>query len=143
MVREEIKIGQLAIRFLVEGGGSGGSVAVFEMDVPPGAKVPIAHRHDGYEETIYGIEGVLSFVVDGERRDVGPGEALCILRGAVHRFDNFGSVEAKVLAIVSPGILGPDYFREVAAVARAAAGGPPDPRALAEVMLRHGLTPVP
>jgi hypothetical protein len=46
-----------------------------------------------------------------------------------------------LLAIVSPGILSPDYFREIAAVARAAAGGPPDPAAVAQVILRHGLTP--
>ena len=32
-----------------------------------------------------------------------------------------------------PGILGPDYFREMAAVIEAATGGPPDPAALAEV----------
>ncbi|NYF89073.1 cupin domain-containing protein [Tunturiibacter empetritectus] len=105
--------------------------------------MPIAHRHDAYEETIYGIEGVLSFVVDGQRRDVRRGEALCIPRGVVHRFDNFEAVDAKVLAIVSPGILGPEYFREIAAIANAAVGGPPDPAALAQVMLRHGLTPAP
>jgi hypothetical protein len=41
---------------------------------------------------------------------------------------------------VTPGILGPDYFREVAAILDAAAGGPPDFAALGEVMRRHGLT---
>src|SRR5580692_5194009 len=116
--REEIRIGQLAIRFLVEGEASGGSVAVFEFDVPAGAKVPVAHSHDGYEETIYGLEGVLTFTVDGRQRDVGPGEAFCIPRGAVHRFDNGHAVDAKMLAIVGPGVLGPGYFREIAAVAR-------------------------
>jgi len=141
--REEIRIGQLAIRFLVEGKDSGGSVAIFECDVPAGAKVPIAHSHDGYEETIYGIDGVLTFTLEGRKIEVGPGDALCIPRGAVHRFDNLHSTDARGLAIVSPGILGPDYFREIAAVAKAAAGGPPDPRALAEVMRRHGLTPAP
>jgi quercetin dioxygenase-like cupin family protein len=140
---EEIRIGQLAIRFLVEGTASGGSVAVFEMDVPVGAKVPVAHSHDGYEETIYGIEGVLTLTVDGRKTDVGPHDALCVPRGVVHRFDNPHSTDARVLAIISPGVLGPDYFREVAAVAKAAAGGPPDPAALAEVMRRHGLTPAP
>ena len=30
---EEIKVGEVAIRFLVEGEQSGGSVAVFEFDV--------------------------------------------------------------------------------------------------------------
>lgn len=139
----EIRIGQLAIRFLLEGEASGGSVAVFEFDVPAGAKLPAAHSHDGYEETIYGLEGVLTWTLDGRQTDVGPGEVLCIPRGAVHRFDNGHGVVAKMLAIISPGILGPDYFREIAAVAKAAAGGPPDLAALAEVMRRHGLTPAP
>jgi quercetin dioxygenase-like cupin family protein len=138
---EEIRIGQLAIRFLLEGEASGGSIAVFEFDVPAGAKVPIAHSHDGYEETIYGLEGVLTWTLDGRPSDVGRGHVLCIPRGAVHRFDNAHGVNAKMLAIVTPGLLGPDYFHEVAAVVNAAVGGPPDPAALAEVMRRHGLTP--
>jgi len=33
--REEIRLGGLAIRFLVEGAASGGSVAMFEFDVAP------------------------------------------------------------------------------------------------------------
>jgi quercetin dioxygenase-like cupin family protein len=143
MTSEEIRIGELAIRFLVEGEQSAGSVAVFEFDVPAGAKVPVAHSHDGYEETIYGLEGVLAWTIEGVPTEVGPGEALCIPRGAVHRFDNTREVDAKALAVVTPGILGPDYFREVAAVLEAAAGGPPDLAAVAAVMRRHGLTPAP
>ena len=140
---EEIKVGQMAIRFLVEGEQSGGSVAVFEFDVPAGSKVAAAHSHDGYEETIYGVEGVLTWTIEGTSTDVGPGEALFIPRGAVHQFDNTRDVDAKALAIVTPGILGPDYFREVAAILDAATGGPPDFAALGEVMRRHGLTPAP
>jgi quercetin dioxygenase-like cupin family protein len=139
--REEITIGQMAIRFLVEGQESAGSVAIFEFDVPTGAKVPIAHSHDGYEETIYGLEGVLTWTIDGDPTEVGPGEALCLRRGVVHRFDNTRDVDAKALAIVTPGILGPDYFNELAALVEAAAGGPPDLAAIAAVMRRHGLTP--
>ena len=140
---EEIRIGQLAIRFLVEGETSGGSVAIFEFDVSARAKVPVAHSHDAYEETVYGLEGVLTWTIDGSKREIGPGEALCIRRGVVHQFQNEGDVDAKALAIVSPGILGPDYFRDVATVVEAATGGPPDPAALAEVVRRHGLTPAP
>jgi quercetin dioxygenase-like cupin family protein len=141
--REEIKVGELAIRFLVEGAESAGSVAVFEFDVPAGAKVPVAHSHDGYEETIYGLEGVLTWTVEGTPSEVGPGEALVVPRGAVHHFENTGDADAKALAIVTPGVLGPDYFREVAATLDAAAGGPPDLAAVAAVMQRHGLTPAP
>jgi quercetin dioxygenase-like cupin family protein len=141
--REEIRFGGLAIRFLVESTDSAGSAAVFEFDVPGGAKVPIAHSHDAYEETIYGLRGVLTWTIDGATVDVGPGEAVCIPRGVVHRFENRGDVDATSLAIVTPGILGPDYFRDVRAVVESAAGGPPDPAEIARVMLRHGLTPAP
>src|SRR5438046_5513626 len=84
--REEIKVGEMAIRFLVDGEQSAGAVAVFEFDVPAGAKVAAAHSHDGYEETIYGLEGVLTWTIDGTSTDVGAGEALFIPRGAVHHF---------------------------------------------------------
>ena len=137
---EEIKVGEIAIRFLVEGEKSAGSVSVFEFDVPAGSSVAAAHSHDGYEETIYGLDGVLTWTLDGMPIDVGPGEALCIPRGAVHQFDNRGEVDARALAIVTPGILGPGYFREVAAILDDAAGGPPDLAAIGAVMKRHGLT---
>jgi len=139
--REEIRVGQMAIRFLVEGEESGGSVAVFEFDVPVGAKVAAAHSHEGYDEAIYGLEGVLTWTIEGVPTDVGPGEVLFIPRGAVHHFDNTHDVDAKALAVVTPGILGPEFFREVAAVLDAAGDGPPDVAALGQVMRRHGLTP--
>ena len=142
-MQEAIGIGALEIRFLVEPEESRGSVSVFEFDVPAGSKVPIPHSHDAYEETIYGLEGVLTWTVDGSVIDVSPGEALLIPRGCVHHFDNAGEVDARALAVVTPGVLGPNYFREVAAVLDASAGGPPDLAALAAVMRRHGLTPAP
>ena len=138
---EEIRVGAMAIRFVIEGEQSAGAVAAFEFDVPAGAMLPSPHSHDGYEETIYGLEGVVTWTVEGTPIDVGPGETLFIPRGAVHHFDNAGEDDAKQLAIVTPGILGPDFFREVAAVLDSAAGGPPDAAAIAEVMRRHGLTP--
>lgn len=140
---EEIRIGGLAIRFLLEGAASHGSVAIFEFDVAAGAKVPVAHSHDAYDETIYGLEGVLTWTLNGQKTDVGRGELLFIPRSVVHRFDNPHGMDAKMLAIVSPGILGPNYFREMAAILKASAGGPPDHVALSEVMRRHGLTPAP
>ena len=141
--RDEIKVGELSIRFLVESEETAGSVAVFEFDVPAGAKVAAAHSHDGYDETIYGVEGILTWTVEGTPNDVGPGEAIFIPRGAVHHFDNAHDLDAKALAIVTPGILGPDYFREVAAILDATVGGPPDFAAIGAVMRRHGLTPAP
>src|SRR3954452_15167436 len=98
----------MQVQFHVEGDDSGGSVAVFEVRVPGGAGMPAPHSHDGYEETLYGLQGVTRWTVDGRENDVEPGKALCIRRGAVHAFTNPGDVDAKVLAVVSPGVLKAD-----------------------------------
>ena len=85
---ETIRLGPLAVRLLITGEHASGSVAVFELTVPSAQRLAApAHSHDHYEETIYGIEGVLTWTVDGKRIEVGPGQALCIPRGAIHRFD--------------------------------------------------------
>ena len=139
---ESIGFGPLAIRFLITGSDSTGSVAAFELTIAAGQRLPApAHSHDHYEETIYGLDGVLTWTVDGRTIEVGPGQALCIPRGAKHAFMNHGDVDARLLAVISPGILGPAYFREMGEVFAAAKGGPPDRAKAAEVMQRHGLTP--
>jgi quercetin dioxygenase-like cupin family protein len=138
---EEIRVGALRVRFRLEGSESGGSVSIFEVDVPAGVSVPTPHSHDVYEETVYGLEGVLTFTADSRTVEVGPGDVLCLRRGVVHHFENAGDVEAKALAIVTPGSLGPDYFRQLGAIleAAASAGTAPDADAIATVMDRHGL----
>jgi uncharacterized cupin superfamily protein len=104
--------------------------------------MPAPHSHDGFEETIYGLEGVSSWTIDGESIEVGPGEAVCVPRAAIHGFENRGTSDARFLAIATPGVFGPTYFREIGEVL-ASATGPPDRAALGEVMRRHGLTPAP
>ena len=141
---ENIRVGQLMVRFLLTGDNSTGSIAALELTVPGAQRLPApAHSHDHYEDTIYGIDGVLTWTVDGKQLDVGPGHALCIPRGAVHRFDNNGSQDAKALCVITPAAIGPLYFREAREVINEAAGGPPDRAKMEEIMLRHGLTPAP
>ena len=138
-----IQVGALAVRFLVEAADSSGTVSVFECFVPANSSMPAPHSHDAFEETIYGLEGVTTWRVNGEAVDIRPGEAVCIHRGAIHGFDNHGSEDAKFLAIASPGVMTPDYFREIHDVLAANPGGPPDLAKVAEIMSRHGLTPAP
>src|SRR5512146_2585630 len=139
MKSEIIQVGQIAIRFLLESADTNGSVAMFEFTVPVGAKVPVPHYHKAYDETIYGVEGVVTFTVEGKPVDVGPGETCFIPRGAVHGFNNFRQTDVKALAVITPALLGPDFFREAAAIVNA--GGPPDVERLKAVLLRHGLVP--
>jgi hypothetical protein len=44
---ETISVGRLAVRFLIEGGDSNGSVTVFECYVPANARMPAPHSHHG------------------------------------------------------------------------------------------------
>jgi quercetin dioxygenase-like cupin family protein len=139
---ETIRLGPLTVHFLITEEDSGGSVAAFEVGVPATERLAApAHSHDHYEETIYGIDGVLTWTVNGQPFDVGPGQALCIPRGAVHRFDNNGSRDAKALCVITPAAIGPDYFRECAEAIKEAGGGPPDVARMVAIMRAHGLTP--
>ena len=141
--RETISVGALGVRFLVEADDSNGTVAVFECYVPANATMPAPHSHDAFEETIYGLEGATTWTINRETVEIGPGEAVCVARGAIHGFENRGSTDAKFLAIATPGVFGPSYFREIGEVFAATVGGPPDLVAIGVVMRRHGLTPAP
>jgi len=137
MSTAEIKVGQLVIRYLIDGSASW-SMGVFELTVPPGANVPPPHSHSKNEEIVYVLEGTLRYTVGADTRDLAPGETMHTPRGTVHGFSNpFGSL-ARALITLSPDI-GAQYFRDVAAVANA--GGPPDKAALVAVMSRYGLVP--
>src|SRR6476661_2422696 len=136
-----ISLGGIDVRFLVEAHDSDGAATVFECAVAGGAQVPPPHSHDAFDETVYGLEGVLTFTIDGRSIEIGPGESVCIRRGQVHQFVNAGPVKATFLSVATPGVFGPDYFTEIRDVLAAAADGPPDVAALLDVMRRHGLTP--
>ena len=138
MRNQIIRVGQIGIRFLLDAAGTGGGVAMFEFTVPAGAKVPVPHYHERFDETIYGIEGVLTFTVEGKVMEIGPGES-CFIPRAVHGFDNRKQTDAKGLAIVTPALISPAFFEETAAIVNA--GGPPDVEKLKTVMLKHGLVP--
>ncbi len=139
MKNEVIRIGQTTISFLLEAADTNGSVAMFEFMVPVGAKVPLAHSHEHYDETVYGLEGVITFTVEGKPIDIGPGESYFIPRGAVHGFNNLYQENAKSLAVITPALIGPNFFKECAEIVNA--GGPPDIEKLKIVMARHGLVP--
>lgn len=136
-----IAAGPIAITFLLEAEQTGGALTAFECDVPAAARVPAPHSHDAFEETIYGLAGTITFTVEGTDHEVGPGDAVFIPRGAVHGFVNHGQTDARFLAVTTPGLLGPAYFREIGEVIKTAAGGPPDLETIKDVMRRHGLTP--
>jgi quercetin dioxygenase-like cupin family protein len=133
----EINVGQLGIRYLVDGSQTA-SLGMFELIVPPGSNVPPPHSHSNNEEIVYVLEGTLRYTVGSDTRDLTPGQSMQTPRGTVHAFSNpFGSI-ARALVLQSPDI-GAQYFKDVAAVVNV--GGPPDRGALVAVMSRYGLAP--
>jgi quercetin dioxygenase-like cupin family protein len=140
MKRERINVGQVTVDFLLEAADTNGSVAMFEFTVPAGAKVPVPHAHEHFDETICGLSGVLTFTIDGVATRIGPGDTCYVPKGAVHGFDNLDDSDAKCLAVITPALLGPIYFKEVAEVLHVA--GPPDVKKIGMIMVKHGLIPV-
>ena len=138
MMSETIGIGGLELRFLQTKEETAGSLDAFEMTVQPNARMPVAHYHESWDETIYGLTGASTWRVDGQDIVLEPGQSIFIKRGIVHAFRNDTQEAASCLCILTPGVLGPGYFREIAAVL---AGGAPDPAKMKEIMLRHGLHP--
>jgi quercetin dioxygenase-like cupin family protein len=137
---ETIQVGHIGIRFLLEAADTNGALAMFEFTVPAGARMPLPHFHKHYDETIYGVKGVVTFTVQGKPVDIAPGESCFVPRGAVHGFNNLTQTEVKALAVITPALLGPDFFKEAAAIVNA--GGPPDANKLNAVMAKHGLVAV-
>ena len=138
--REElIRIGQLELRFYLDKAHTAGGMTVFEFTVPPQASVPLPHFHRDVDEFVYGLEGVLTFTIDGETRRIGPGDRCFVPRGASHHFSNDGTCNARALSTMAPASIGAEFFRAMARLV--GAGRPADPELMRTVMLSHGLVP--
>ena len=136
---DAIKVGQLEIRYLIDGAAHAG-MGVFELTIPAGSNVPPPHSHTHNEECVYVLEGTLRYSVDNDTRDLRPGDWMRTPRGSVHGFSNPHDERARALIVLTPDI-GAQYFRDVAKAV--SAGGPPDRAQLLAVMARYGLVPAP
>lgn len=137
--QESIMVGQMSIRYLIDGTATGG-MGIFELRVPPKSNVPPPHSHTANEECAYVLEGVLRYAVDGVARDLRPGDWMFTPRNSVHLFSNPHDELARALIVLTPDI-GAQYFRDVSAVVNV--GGPPDRTKLLGVMAKYGLVPAP
>jgi quercetin dioxygenase-like cupin family protein len=136
---DDVRIGALVLKFLIDDANNDGRLVMFEMTVPEKAKVPAPHYHRDFDEALYGLAGTLTMTIDGAVREVTPGEAVFVPRGAVHQFQNLHAGDARVLVTLTPAIAGRKYFEELATVVNA--GGPPDMAKVKETMLKYGLVP--
>ena len=138
-MREIIHVGALELLFLHSKDNTDGSLDMFEMTCPPEGRMPEPHYHRDWDETVLGLSGVLTFTVAGQTVEIGPGDTVFVERGTVHGFENRSSSVARCLCVLTPGVLGPAYFRETGA--ELASGKAPDPAKMRAIMQRHGLVP--
>ena len=136
---EVVRIGAMELRFLVDETRGSGDLVMFEFAVPANARVPAPHHHRDVDEAVYGLEGMLTTTVGGQKREVRPGDTVFIPRGSVHHHENLHPGTARALVVLTPGSIGRRYFEEVAEAVNVP--GKPDLARVTEVMLRHGLVP--
>jgi len=135
-----IQVGRLSITFLKSRHETGGAFDLFELIVPPNAFLNVPHLHRDYDETIFGLNGLTTWTVNGEQIPLNPGRQLHIPRGTIHSYTNPDDRPARMMCLLTPGLVGPEYFRELASAFTE--GGPPNIIDIGNIMLRYGVIPI-
>src|SRR5262245_37276281 len=91
------------------GADTANSWALFEATVLPGSVVP-DHRHAGFDEAFYVIEGQLEMRLGGEVTVASPGYFVNVQRGTVHGYSNTTSGPVRLLTWAHPA--GIEHFYE-------------------------------
>jgi quercetin dioxygenase-like cupin family protein len=100
--------------YKVVSGDSGGSLAVLEVEIPPGTLVK-PHNHSREDEFSLVLSGTVGVRIGNRVLEAGPGAYLVKPRGTPHAMWNAASVPATVAEILSPGGL-EGYFEELAPI---------------------------
>src|SRR4051794_16517335 len=132
-----IKSPGIDVQFLVDAEDSGGSTTAFIARVAPGAQTPPAHKHDGWDETVYCTQGTMSYLIDGEKVDLAQGDAVCVRRGQPHKFHTHTTEDAGMLFFPTPGFFEEDYSPSVPEIPNPPTDAPPDIAPLLSVKPRH------
>jgi len=121
----------------VRAADTNGAYALLEFTIPPGGTGSPPHYHQATEETFYVTEGKLRFRLGKQTGFAPAGSCVVVPRHVIHAFENVGSRPARLLILVSPGDF-EGYFLELAALAQAGHGDPPDHEALRSIANKYG-----
>jgi mannose-6-phosphate isomerase-like protein (cupin superfamily) len=142
---ETIRVGEMSVTFLKTRHETYGAFDLFELTIPPYARVVLPHIHRKYDETIFGVDGTMTWTLhkDGEDKptQVTRGTSLFIPRGTPHFYANRTHTAARILCLQTPGVLGPEYYLEVAALYDRN-GQHPDLAGIGAIMSRYGIVPI-
>jgi mannose-6-phosphate isomerase-like protein (cupin superfamily) len=88
-------------RRLIDPKRTGANIEVLHGTLEPGAGA-LPHAHPGIEQVCYLLEGAAVAEVDGERRELGPGDCCYFPAGMRHVFTAVGRTPCKILVIYAP-----------------------------------------
>jgi quercetin dioxygenase-like cupin family protein len=139
-MHQTIRVGEMSVTFLKTRHETGDAFDLFELTIPPLARVPLPHIHRKYDETIFGVDGTMTWTLGGKAIQIHPGATLFIPRDTPHSYANRTHTTARILCLQTPGILGPEYYLEIAALYRT--GPHPNLAGIGAVMSRYGIVPI-
>jgi quercetin dioxygenase-like cupin family protein len=143
-MHETIRVGEMSVTFLKTRHETGGTFDLFELTIPPFARLTLPHLHRKFDETIFGVDGTVTWTLQEQREDktteVRPGTTLFIPRDTPHFYANLTHNTARLLCLQTPGVLGPECYLEIAALYRFSQH--PDLAGIGAIMSRYGVVPV-
>jgi quercetin dioxygenase-like cupin family protein len=95
-------LGGVGVRFMIDGGESGGGFALVEHPMGPRSLAAPMHRHSREDEYSYVLSGRVGASLGGEVVYGDPGDLIFKPRGQWHTFWNAGDEPARILEILSP-----------------------------------------
>ena len=114
-----------------------GRFSLMERTLPPGGRMPPAHRHVGNDEAYFVLDGRVEFRVADDVFEGSPGTFVLVPAGEAHTFGNTGDEPARLLVFHAPALDG--YFEDLEQLW--AAPTPPERQAELDLMRRHGMEP--
>jgi quercetin dioxygenase-like cupin family protein len=139
-MHETIRVGEMSVTFLKTRHETSGAFDLFELTIPAFGRVPLPHIHRKYDETIFGVDGTMTWTLLDQHTEVRRGTTLLIPRGTPHSYANRTHNTARILCLQTPGVLGPEYYHEIAAVYHA--NRHPDLAGIGAIMSRYGVVPI-
>ncbi|MEG9437051.1 cupin domain-containing protein [Edaphobacter sp. HDX4] len=136
---ETIRLGGMSVTFLMTRHETADALDLFELTIPAGGSVVVPHTHRNYDEWILGMNGITTWTLNREIISLRPGEHLLIPRGTPHFFANLDDQMGRVMCLQTPGVMGPEYYREIARHYRYE---DPDASGISDVMWRYGVDPL-
>ena len=124
-------VGAMSNRFMIDGGETGGRLALVQHLFQPKALAAPMHRHHAEDEYTYVLSGRIGAIIEGEEAFADPGDLIFKPRGQWHTFWNAGDEPASVLEIISPAGL-EELFRSFENLT-----GMPDPQTLAGMAAQY------